>query len=69
MANDVAWRVRWDAGEIVVHQPTEQAAINVGIEYLRVIEARRIVAELCSPRVEEWDGLGGIEGRAKGAGA
>ena len=62
MASDLKYRVRWEAGEIVVRNAAnERAAIEVGIEYLRVIEARRIVAELCSPRV--------IEEEASAAGA
>jgi hypothetical protein len=61
MASDLKFRVRWQAGEIVVHAKDEKAAINVGIEYLRVIEARRIIAELCSPRI--------IEEEASAAGA
>jgi hypothetical protein len=45
MADDLAFRVRWEAGEITVHTGSEQSAIAVAIEYLRVAEAKRIVAE------------------------
>lgn len=45
MASDRAFRVRWSAGEIIVHGRDPKAAINVALEYLRVPEANRITAE------------------------
>jgi hypothetical protein len=49
---DKEYRVSWKAGEIRVHASSEGSAINVGIEYIRVADTKRIVAEECPSRVE-----------------
>jgi hypothetical protein len=49
---DKEYRVSWKAGEIRVHASSAVNAINVGIEYMRVADAKRIVAEECAAKVE-----------------
>lgn len=51
MASDKAFRVSWPAGQITVHRADAKGAIEVALEYLRVPEAKRMVAEPLS----EWE--------------
>lgn len=53
MPNDLAFRVHWDAGQIVVHTGSAESAIEVALEYMRAMGTKRIVAE----RVEEPDAV------------
>ena len=52
---DKEYRVSWKAGEIRVHASSEISAINVGIEYIRVADAKRIIAEECPSKAEIAD--------------
>jgi hypothetical protein len=45
MPSDQAFRVSWQAGQLVVHAATEQRAIEIAVEYLRVPDAGRLSAK------------------------
>jgi hypothetical protein len=57
MASDRAFEVTWRAGRLLVYGKDERSAIEVAIEYLRVVEAHRIVARPLDAREAHEDAI------------